>query len=130
MRGGVPSLGYRADHVPILLQGSKTMSRRAVALIALVVCLLVATAAFAATLRIPVYVDGQQVPADALLRNGRAYLPVRAVGEALGCEVHWDSYTKAVHITRGAAAQTQSTLRDPTAVPPPVTQNVQPAPAP
>jgi hypothetical protein len=55
---------------------------------------------------------------------------VRAVGEALGCDVHWDSYTKAVYITRGAATQSQSASRDPMAVPPAVTQSAAPAPAP
>ncbi len=84
------------------------MSRRAVVLVALVICLLVATAVLAATLRIPIYVDGEQVPADALLHNGRTYLPVRAIGECLGCEVQWDPDTKAVYITREGAADTRS----------------------
>jgi hypothetical protein len=55
---------------------------------------------------IRIFVDGKQVdPRDAngasvepFIINGTTYLPVRAVAEALGMEVSWDSAAKSVYI--------------------------------
>ena len=55
---------------------------------------------------IKLYVDGKEVvPKDAggnvvepFVSNGTTYLPVRAVGEALGKEVTWDGTTNTVYI--------------------------------
>ena len=74
-------------------------------MVILAVCLVaVASSLSAGTRRIAIYVNGRQVPADAILHNGRTYLPTRAVAEALGCSVHWDGVRKAVHIQQGATA--------------------------
>ena len=60
------------------------------------------------TVRIPIgstrpTVNGQvktiQVPAQII--NGRTYIPLRFVGEALGDEVAWDGTTNTITITRG-----------------------------
>ena len=50
---------------------------------------------------IKVVVDGKQLstPAEPFIYNGTTYLPVRAVGEAVGKEVAWDNDTKTVTLT-------------------------------
>lgn len=80
------------------------MRLRWATLILAVCAVAVASSLSAGTRRIAIYVNGRQVPADAILHNGRTYLPTRAVAEALGCSVHWDGVRKAVHIQQGAAA--------------------------
>ncbi len=47
------------------------------------------------------YMDGGEtwLSSAMLARNGRTYLPVRAVSELLGAEVLWDSKTETVYIT-------------------------------
>jgi hypothetical protein len=47
---------------------------------------------------IKIIVDGKQLstPAEPFIYNGTTYLPVRAVGEAVGKEVAWDNDTKTV----------------------------------
>ena len=40
--------------------------------------------------KLEIAVEGVVQPAEAYVINGRAYLPVRALFEALGTEVHWD----------------------------------------
>ncbi len=46
-----------------------------------------------------VILDGKKI-GDALLVEGRTYLPVRALGEALGLEVQWNEQTKEVTLKR------------------------------
>ena len=50
---------------------------------------------------IKIIVDGKQLstPAEPFFYNGTTYLPVRAVGEAVGKEVAWDNDTKTVTLT-------------------------------
>ena len=74
------------------------MSRKLVLVSVVVLCLAVTVVALAASGRITVYVNGAEIHGDALLQNGRTYLPVRAVAEALGCSVVWDAQTRSVHI--------------------------------
>ena len=55
---------------------------------------------------IKLYVDGQRIdpkdtlgnPVEPFIINGTTYLPVRAVGEALGKEVNWDGNTSSVYL--------------------------------
>lgn len=51
---------------------------------------------------IKIVVDGKQVTTDShnepFIYNGTTYLPVRAVGEAVGKEVTWDSNTNTVYL--------------------------------
>lgn len=49
---------------------------------------------------IKMYVDGQRVTtsAEPFIYNGSTYLPVRAVGEALGENVYWDGATNSVYV--------------------------------
>lgn len=48
-----------------------------------------------------IYVDGKAVPIDAgaVLKNGRTYLPLRAVLEAYGYQVDWDGKTGIVSVS-------------------------------
>ena len=50
---------------------------------------------------IKIIVDGKQLstPAEPFIYNSTTYLPVRAVGEAVGKEVAWDNDTKTVTLT-------------------------------
>lgn len=45
---------------------------------------------------ITVHVDGKYLPTDvnATIRNGRTLMPLRAVGEAMGCIIDWDNETQ------------------------------------
>lgn len=51
---------------------------------------------------IRVFVEGEQVTFDQppVMRNDRVLVPLRAVGEALGCEVHWYENTQSIGIGR------------------------------
>ncbi len=60
------------------------------------------TREISATFRnIKIIVDGKQLSttAEPFLYNGTTYLPVRAVGEAVGKEVAWDSNTNTITLT-------------------------------
>ncbi|MNB79516.1 N-acetylmuramoyl-L-alanine amidase CwlA precursor [compost metagenome] len=46
-----------------------------------------------------VYVNGEKVE-DGFILDGRAYVPLRSVGEALGAKVAWDNNTKTATITK------------------------------
>lgn len=56
---------------------------------------------------IKMVVDGVEVdtPAEPFIYNGSTYLPVRAVGEALGKEVDWDGDTSTVYIGKVPGAE-------------------------
>lgn len=47
-----------------------------------------------------IYIDGERTPTDtvALIKDGRTYLPIRAVAEALGAEVIWHGNSRTVAI--------------------------------
>lgn len=79
------------------------MSRKASLLVGSLLWLVVAGSVLAAAGRISVYVDGRPVQAQAIVRDGVTYLPVRAVAEALGVSVQYDAGTRAVYIQRGGA---------------------------
>ncbi|MBC7105489.1 MAG: NPCBM/NEW2 domain-containing protein [Firmicutes bacterium] len=76
--------------------------------LALAVCLLAAVAAAAAAVKegpLPrLVVDGRPIDLNPppLVRNGSVYVPVRALAEALGCEVRWDAANRAVIVERAA----------------------------
>ncbi len=50
--------------------------------------------------KVTVKVDGKKIE-DGVLDDGVAYLPVRAVAEALGLTVGWDQVSKTVTLTKG-----------------------------
>ena len=54
----------------------------------------------AAEEEIQVLVDGEQITFDQppIMQNDRMLVPLRAVGEALGCEVHWYENTQSIGI--------------------------------
>ena len=60
------------------------------------------TLAVAAEEEIQVLVDGEQITFDQppIMQNDRVLVPLRAVGEALGCEVHWYENTQSIGIGR------------------------------
>ena len=61
---------------------------------------------------IKIVVDGRTVNASAepFIYNGVTYLPVRAVGEALGKEVSWDSSTNTIYL--GDVPKTENSQQD------------------
>lgn len=46
-----------------------------------------------------VYVNGVRIDEETILTDGRTYIPLRAVSEALGAEVGWDDASKSAFIT-------------------------------
>ncbi len=46
-----------------------------------------------------VYVNGIRIDEETILSDGRTYIPLRAVSEALGAEVGWDDVSKSAFIT-------------------------------
>lgn len=46
-----------------------------------------------------VYVNGIRIDEETILSDGRTYIPLRAVSEALGAEVGWDDASKSAFIT-------------------------------
>ncbi|MNW48700.1 N-acetylmuramoyl-L-alanine amidase CwlA precursor [compost metagenome] len=46
-----------------------------------------------------IYVDGAKIE-DGFILDGRVYVPLRAVGEALGAKVAWDNKTKTATLTK------------------------------
>ena len=48
--------------------------------------------------KVHVVVNGKQI-ADGKLENGVTYVPLRAIGEALGAKVSWDNKTKTATVT-------------------------------
>ncbi len=66
---------------------------------------------------IKVVIDGQELKTDKepFTYEGTTYLPVRAVAEAVGKDVKWDSATQTVTLgdeTTGSASNTQATTAD------------------
>ena len=47
----------------------------------------------------------QSISAPAQIINGRTYVPLRALGEALDCEIHWVNDTRTVEITPNDPAE-------------------------
>lgn len=46
---------------------------------------------------LPVYLDGQKLPGQALVRSGVSYLPMRVIYEAMGAQVQWDAKGQTVY---------------------------------
>ncbi len=46
-----------------------------------------------------VYVNGTRVNEDVILKDGRTYVPLRAVSETMGAEVTWDEASFSAHIS-------------------------------
>ncbi|MHB8172103.1 MAG: copper amine oxidase N-terminal domain-containing protein [Thermincolia bacterium] len=71
-------------------------------IIALLVILVFAGAAYASIETVKVYVNGREVKTDvpAQIINGRTMVPLRAVSESLGADVKWDEVNRAVNITK------------------------------
>lgn len=69
------------------------------AIAVLVVIATVLTVTVFAGSDIRVYVNGIRVEHDVILSNDRTYLPVRAVGEAMGADVVWDEQSRSVFIS-------------------------------
>jgi len=72
------------------------------AILSLVICLiiftlLVSTVVWAQS-AVRVYVNGMRVNEDVILKDGRTYVPLRAVSESMGAEVIWDESTFSAHI--------------------------------
>jgi len=74
------------------------MSRKTVVWVSIAVCAAAAAVAVAAGSRISIYVNGMPLRAEAIVRDGATYLPVRAVAEALGVAVRYDARTHAIYV--------------------------------
>ena len=48
---------------------------------------------------IRIYVNGMRLQEDVIMNNDRTYVPLRAVGEALGAEVMWDENTNSAYVS-------------------------------
>ncbi len=48
---------------------------------------------------VSLYVDGDLIDSDNILYNGTTYLPIRAISEAIGVEINYDSTTQIVYLT-------------------------------
>lgn len=65
---------------------------------------------------IKIYVDGKLIhpmnevgnPVEPMIYDGTTYLPVRAVGQAIGKEVNWDGWTDSVYIGKYDGARKES----------------------
>ena len=62
------------------------------------VLLLCSTVVFAQN-AVRVYVNGTRVNEDVILKDGRTYIPLRAVSEAMGADVAWDEASFSAHIS-------------------------------
>ena len=51
-----------------------------------------------------VTIDGKTVRGRVTVENGVTYVPLRLVGEALGCQVEWDPYLRGATVTSPGAA--------------------------
>ena len=51
-----------------------------------------------------VTIDGKTVRGRVTVENGATYVPLRLVGEALGCQVEWDPYLRGATVTSPGAA--------------------------
>ena len=51
-----------------------------------------------------VTIDGKTVRGRVTVENGATYVPLRLVGEALGCQVEWDPYLGGAAVTSPGAA--------------------------
>ncbi len=72
-------------------------------LLPIILLLLAATAAMAADVLVPVYVDSQKMnftPA-ARMRDGRTFVPLRDGAKAIGGTVNWDAKAKQARICVG-----------------------------
>lgn len=73
---------------------------------------------------ISILVDGEEInPTDVngkstepFIIDGTTYLPIRAVSEALGCEIVWDSETNSVRITTGGTLKADDAVKGVTAI--------------
>lgn len=74
------------------------MTKRALLLISVMLCLALAGAALAAPRLVTVYVNGQRLSTPAFVEDGVTYVPLRLVSEALGVPVEWDATNNAVRI--------------------------------
>lgn len=64
-----------------------------------VVLMLVFTAGVYAADEIRVVVEGKRLDAGVIVKNGQAWIPVRAAAEALGAKVRWDAGSRTVVVT-------------------------------
>lgn len=50
-----------------------------------------------------VYVDGKGINAGAFIDNNRTYIPIRVVGQELGCKIEWKGETSSIYIYKNFA---------------------------
>lgn len=67
-------------------------------IICTIALMLISFAAGAASDAVRVYVNNKRVDGEAMIVDGRTYIPLRAVSEAMGAEVAWDDATKTAYV--------------------------------
>lgn len=67
-------------------------------LIATAVCISAAILVTANTMIPRVYVNGKRLNAEVIMKDGRTYIPLRAVSESMGAEVIWDPETECAYV--------------------------------
>lgn len=68
-------------------------------LILLTICILLLSITAYGQTPVRVYVNNMRVNEDVILKDGRTYVPLRAVSEAMGAEVMWNQDTFSAHIS-------------------------------
>ncbi|MCX7715455.1 MAG: trypsin-like peptidase domain-containing protein [Clostridia bacterium] len=61
---------------------------------------------------IKVYVNGNKVDCEAILKDDKTYIPLRAVSEAMGAEVSWDSERNAAYVSFSEDESTPKLIKD------------------
>ncbi len=59
---------------------------------------------------VSLYVDGELIESDNILYNGTTYLPIRAISEAVGVEINYDTDSKIVYLTTLEATEAESSV--------------------
>ncbi len=67
-------------------------------LLCLLLILVLCSTVVLAQSTVRVYVNGMRVNEDVILKDGRTYVPLRAVSETMGAEVSWDEASFSAHI--------------------------------
>lgn len=75
-----------------------TINRRILTILVSILIIVTGVVAYADS-DVRVYVNGMRVNESVLMHNDRTYIPLRAVGEAMGADVVWDGASRSAYIS-------------------------------
>lgn len=75
---------------------TKNITRKLGVLLIVLLILVLSTTTFAEPIKVLINNQPLIVPVDPIIQDGRTLVPLRAIFEALGVNVHWDQHTKIV----------------------------------